>query len=53
MNYQINVADGTVGEEWRLTPVSSYAELAERWITFAWGYDRDVHLLRRLVISKT
>ncbi len=23
MNYQISVADGTVGEEWHLTPVSS------------------------------
>lgn len=35
MNYQISVADGTVGEEWHLTPVSSYAELEERWIAFA------------------
>ena len=52
MNYQISVADGTVGEEWHLTPVNSYAELEERWITFAWGYDRDVHPHRRLVISK-
>ncbi len=52
MNYQISVADGTVGEEWHLTPVSSYAELEERWIAFAWGYDRDVHPHRRLVISK-
>lgn len=52
MNYQICVADGTAGEEWALTPVSSYAELEERWITFAWGYDRDVHPHRRLVISK-
>lgn len=52
MNYQISVADGTVGEERHLTPVNSYAELEERWITFAWGYDRDVHPHRRLVISK-
>jgi hypothetical protein len=36
MNYRISVADGTVGEEWHLTPVSSYAELEERWIAFAW-----------------
>ena len=52
MNYRISVADGTVGEEWHLTPVSSYAELEERWIAFAWGHDRDVHPHRRLVISK-
>lgn len=52
LNYQISVADGTVDEEWQLTPVNSYAELEERWITFAWGYDRDVHPHRRLVISK-
>ncbi len=52
MNYQISVADGTAGEEWHLTPVNSYAELEERWITFAWGVDRDVHPHRRLVISK-
>jgi len=52
MNYQISVADGTVGEERHLTPVNSYAELEERWIAFAWGYDRDVHPHRRLVISK-
>ncbi|WP_420257877.1 hypothetical protein [Enterobacter intestinihominis] len=36
MNYRISVADGTVGEEWTLTPVNSYAELEERWIAFAW-----------------
>ena len=53
MNYQISVADGTVGAEWELTPVSSYAELEERWIAFAWGNDRDVHPHSRLVISKT
>ncbi|HHA1287593.1 TPA: hypothetical protein ACOEFM_004360 [Enterobacter roggenkampii] len=52
MNYRISVADGTVGEEWHLTPESSYAELEERWIAFAWGHDRDVHPHRRLVISK-
>jgi hypothetical protein len=51
MNYQISVADGTVGES-ALTPVNSYAELEERWITFAWGHDREVHPHRRLVISK-
>ncbi|WP_449556686.1 hypothetical protein [Huaxiibacter chinensis] len=53
MNYQISVADGTVGEAWELKPVSSYAELEERWIAFAWGRDRDVHPHRRLVISKS
>ena len=52
MNYRISVADGTVGEEWTLTPVNSYAELEERWIAFAWGNDREVHPHRRLVISK-
>lgn len=53
MNYQISVADGTVGEEWELTPVKSYAELEERWIAFAWGHDSHVHPHRRLVIGKT
>lgn len=52
MQYQISVADGTVGEAWQLTPVASYAELEARWITFAWGDDKNVHPHRRLVISK-
>ncbi len=43
MNYRISVADGTVGDEWTLTPVNSYAKLEERWIAFACGYDRNVH----------
>lgn len=53
MQYQISVADGTIAEDWELTPVDSYSDLEERWISFAWGYDRDVHPHRRLVISKT
>ncbi|MCK6936701.1 hypothetical protein L8T01_10905 [Enterobacter roggenkampii] len=49
---RLGVQHELVGEEWHLTPVSSYAELEERWIAFAWGHDRDVHPHRRLVISK-
>lgn len=52
MNNRISVADVTVGEEWTLTPVNSYAELEARWIAFAWGNDREVHPHRKLVISK-
>ena len=52
MSHGKYVADGTSDEEWPKTPVASISELEERWLEFAWGLDKDVHLHRRLVISK-
>lgn len=50
--YSLYVADGTKGEDWPKFPIRSLDELESRWLEYAWGYDRDVHPHRRLIISK-
>ncbi|MNL55676.1 hypothetical protein D3C87_1791060 [compost metagenome] len=50
--YSLYVADGTEGEDWPKFPIRSLDELESRWLEYAWGYDRDVHPHRRLIISK-
>lgn len=50
--YSLYVADGTEGEDWPKFPIANMEELEERWLEYAWGRDRDVHLHRRLIISK-
>lgn len=50
--YSLYVADGTEGEEWPKYHITSLDELESRWLEYAWGNDRDVHIHRRLIISK-
>lgn len=50
--YSLYVADGTEGEDWPKFPIRSLDELESRWLEYAWGYDRDIHAHRRLIISK-
>ncbi|MDX7990878.1 hypothetical protein [Xenorhabdus littoralis] len=50
-NYHVYVSDGTEMDR-PLTQISSMDELIEKWETFCWGYDTEIHRHRLIVISK-
>ncbi|KAB7715720.1 hypothetical protein GBN32_00335 [Plesiomonas shigelloides] len=51
--YHIYIADGTYDENFLLYQVKNMDEFFEKWDPFAWGKDKEVHLHRRAVISKS